>query len=63
MLLSKGGRKMVEMREEWQFLQLRAAQLFEEGEVKKALRLMRTINAAQLCRFEQEDEYEQTENC
>ena len=54
---------MVEMREEWQFLQLRAAQLFEEGEVKKALRLMRTINAEQLCRFEQEDEYEQTENC
>lgn len=55
---------MVETREEWRFMQLRAAQLYEEGDVKGALRLMRCINLEQLGRFEQtEAEYEQTENC
>jgi len=55
---------MAETREEWRFVQLRAAQLYEEGDVKAALRLMRCINLEQLCRFEQtETEYEQTENC
>ena len=55
---------MFEMRKEWQFVQLRAAQLYEEGNVKGALKLMRCINLEQIRRFEQaEAEYEQTENC
>ena len=55
---------MVEMREEWRFLHLRAAQLFEEGDVKAALRLLKRINEEQIRLFDKtEEKYEQTENC
>ena len=42
---------MFEKRDEWSFLRLRAAQLFEEGDTKAALRLMKTINAEQARRL------------
>lgn len=55
---------MRDKNEEWRFLQLRAAQLFDEGETNAALRLMKRINQYQAALFEQaEAEYEQTENC
>ena len=64
MLLSKGGRNMAEKRDEWCFLRLRAAQLFEEGDVKAALRLMRTINQEQIRRLDEPAaEREEMENC
>ena len=64
MLLSKGGRNMFEKRDEWCFLQLRAAQLFEEGNVKAALKLMKTINLEQSKRLaEKKDKCERIENC
>ena len=55
---------MFEKRDEWRFLQLRAAQLFEEGNVKAALKLMRSINLEQSKRLaEQKDKCERIENC
>lgn len=38
-------------RESWRFLRLRAEQLYEEGEVRLALRLMRDINRQQVLTF------------
>lgn len=43
---------MTQKREEWMFVQLRAAQLFEEGKVRQALRLMKTLNQEQQLIFE-----------
>ena len=64
MLLSKGGRNMFEKRDEWCFLRLRAAQLFEEGNVKAALKLMKTINREQTRMLrDTTDKYERIENC
>ena len=55
---------MFEKRDEWCFLRLRAAQLFEEGNVKAALRLMKTINQEQVRRLERmQDKCERIENC
>ena len=55
---------MIQKRDEWCFLRLRAAQLFEEGDVRGALALAEEIHQSQLERFEMEEEkYEQTENC
>ena len=55
---------MAQMREEWLFVQLRAAQLYEEDDVQGALRLMRQINQEQIRLFEETvEECEQTENC
>ncbi len=42
-------------REPWRFLRQRAEQLYEEGEVKLALRLMRDINRQQARSFEEEE--------
>ena len=39
-------------REKWRFMRTRAQQLFEEGDVKRSLRLMRLINVEQVERFE-----------
>lgn len=41
-------------REPWRFLRQRAQQLYEEGEVKLALRLMRDINREQARYFEEQ---------
>ena len=38
---------MENCREEWRFMRLRAQQLYEEGEVRKALRMMWLINEEQ----------------
>ena len=38
---------MAKKYDEWCFLRLRAEQLFEEGEVKAALKLMKNINREQ----------------
>lgn len=45
-------------REPWRFLRQRAEQLYEEGEVKLALRLMRDINRQQARSFETQPEKE-----
>ena len=64
MLLSKGGRNMFEKRDEGCFLRLRAAQLIEEGNVKAALKLMRSINQEQCKRLQTPDaKCERMENC
>ena len=42
---------MMDPREQWRFMALRAAQLFEEGECEKALKMMRLINREQEKRF------------
>jgi len=39
-------------REKWRFMRTRAQQLYEEGDVKRSLRLMRLINAEQEERFQ-----------
>ena len=55
---------MFEKRDEWCFLRLRAAQLFEEGNVKAALKLMKAINREQVRRLDDtKANYEQIENC
>lgn len=55
---------MVEKRDQWCFLRLRAAQLFEEGSAKAALRLIRTINQEQVKKLEEaKPKYERIENC
>lgn len=55
---------MAEKRDEWCFLRLRAAQLFEEGSVKAALKLMKMINQEQIRRLEaMTAEREKMENC
>lgn len=55
---------MAEKRDEWCFLRLRAAQLFEEGSVKAALKLMKMINQEQIRRLEaMTAEREEMENC
>ena len=55
---------MFEKRDEWCFLRLRAAQLFEEGNVKAALRLMKTINQEQTKRLRKmQEKCERIENC
>ena len=46
---------MTEKRDEWSFLRLRAAQLYEEGDAKAALRLMKRINREQVRLLEQEN--------
>lgn len=38
---------MEQSREEWRFMRKRAEQLYEEGEVRCALRMMARINLAQ----------------
>ena len=38
----------------WRFMRLRAEQLYEEGEMKKALRLMSLINHEQQMQFEKQ---------
>ena len=53
---------MIQKKDEWQFVRERAAQLFEEGDVRAALRLLRQISQEQQRLFLQE-EYEQTANC
>lgn len=64
MLLSKGGRNMFEKQDVWCFLRLRAAQLYEEGDVKAALKLMKTINQEQVRRLDEiTAECEEMENC
>ena len=63
MLLSKGGMHMHEKNENWRFLQLRAAQLFEEDDVQGALRLMEEIDQEQIRRLQKAGECEQIENC
>lgn len=40
-------------RDEWHFLRMRAAQLYQEGDVRGALRMMRTINRLQSEKFKQ----------
>lgn len=40
-------------RDEWHFLRTRAAQLYQEGDVRGALRMMRTINRLQSEKFKQ----------
>ena len=55
---------MFEKRDEWCFLRLRAAQLFEEGNVKAALKLMRTINQEQVRKLNADgSKCERIENC
>ena len=55
---------MFEKRDEWCFLRMRAAQLFEEGNVKAALKLMKTINQEQLRKLEEiKAKCERIENC
>ena len=54
---------MHEKNENWRFLQLRAAQLFEEDDVQGALRLMEEINQEQIRRLQKAGECEQIENC
>ena len=54
------------MKDEWVFLRRRAEQLFDEGNVQAALRLLRQINQRQQILIQQSEvpiEYEQTENC
>ena len=51
------------MQNEWVFVRRRAEQLFEEGSVKEALKLLRNLNRFQQMLLEDADEYEQTENC
>ena len=51
-------------RDEWVFLRMRAEQLFEEGDTKAALRLMKPINAEQARRLnENKTKCERIENC
>ena len=55
---------MFEKRDEWCFLRLRAAQLYEEGDVKAALRLMKSINLEQAKKLEETAaKCERIENC
>ena len=55
---------MFEKRDEWCFLRLRAAQLFAEGNVKAALKLMKTINREQARKLDEtRANYERIENC
>ena len=55
---------MLEKRDEWVFFRLRAAQLFEEGNARAALRLLERINLRQVEWLDEaEEECEQTENC
>lgn len=55
---------MFEKRDEWCFLRLRAAQLFEEGSVKAALKLVKSINREQIRKLnEMTTEPETMENC
>ena len=49
-------------RDEWVFLRMRAEQLFEEGSVRAALRLMEKINREQIRRLK-ETKCERIENC
>jgi len=51
------------MKDQWVFVRRRAEQLFEEGAVKEALRLLRNLNGYQQRLLEESEEYEQTENC
>ena len=51
------------MKDEWVFVRRRAEQLFDEGAVKEALRLIRQINRCQQMLLAETEEYEQTENC
>jgi len=62
MLWVKGGINVYKQQEEWLFLRERAAQLFEDGCTRAALRLMETINQEQIRRLE-EAKYERIENC
>lgn len=44
---------MKKHRDEWRFLRARAAQLYQEGNVRGALRMMRTLNRLQCEKFQQ----------
>lgn len=51
---------------EWRFVQLRAAQLFEEGDTQGALQLLDGLHAEQAKRFDvaaEAEKNEQKENC
>ena len=55
---------MTEKNDEWRFLQLRAAQLFEAGDVEAALALTERIAQEQVKRLQEACAgYEQIENC
>ena len=55
---------MMQKKDEWQFLRLRAAQLYEEGDAEGALLLLENLHQEQIARFAlQTMKYEQTENC
>ena len=47
--------------EMWRFMRKRAEQLYEEGEVKRSLRLMRRINQEQAEAFHAGEQEERTE--
>ena len=56
------GMILMKSHEAWRFLHLRAEQLFDEGDVRGALRLMKFINQAQAEAFRRETiKNEQTE--
>ena len=55
---------MAEKRDEWIFLRLRAAQLFEEGKAKAALKLVKRLNQEQIRLLEENSaKCERIENC
>lgn len=55
---------MTERRDEWCFLRLRAAQLFEEGNARAALKILRNINREQVRKLqEKQTKCERIENC
>ena len=53
---------MQEKHEEWRFMRRRAEQLFEEGDVKRSLRMMRLINRRQQEVFDEKRKQKRT-NC
>ena len=53
---------MQEKHEEWRFMRRRAEQLFEEGDVKRSLRMMRLINRRQQEAFDEKRKQKRT-NC
>ena len=44
---------MKKHRDDWRFLRERSAQLYQEGDVRGALRMMRTLNRLQCEKFKQ----------
>lgn len=52
MLVSKEGENVKQNSDSWRFMRLRAQQLYEEGDTRRSLRMMRLINREQEARFE-----------